>query len=202
MTTEPSGIFSGSDPLEITRRWMEEAALAEPSDPGAMALATCDAGGMPNVRMVLLREILSDGLVFYTNFGSKKARELAAFSHAAGVLHWKSLRRQIRVRGGVARAGDERADSYFASRPLQSRFAAWTSRQSAPLSSRKEMLERFEQIRNELGPEPSRPHFWGGFKILPTELEFWSDGDHRLHDRVSWKKHADGDRWTTQRLWP
>lgn len=196
------GIFAGHDPFAIARRWLAEAEPAEPNDPGAIALATVDAQGRPNVRMVLLKAIEETGFVFYTNYGSVKAREIDATGHAAFVLHWKSLRRQIRVRGTVERVEGAAADAYFASRSLQSRLGAWASRQSQPLASRAALMAEVARQTARLGPNPPRPPFWGGYRILPYEIEFWADGAFRLHDRFRWTRAAVEDPWHVIRLSP
>ena len=196
------GIFAGEDPFEIARRWLAEAEASEPNDANAMALATVDEAGMPNVRMVLLKAIGADGFVFYTNYGSVKARELESAGKAALVLHWKSLRRQVRARGLVERGGGEEADAYFASRSLKSRIGAWASRQSAPLASRARLMARVAKLGAELGPNPPRPPFWGGYRIRPLEIELWADGAFRLHDRFRWRRAAEGEPWEVQRLNP
>lgn len=199
---ERDGIFAGEDPFAIARRWLGEAEAAEINDPNAMALATVDAGGMPNARMVLLKEIAEDGFVFYTNYGSAKGRELTANPVAAGVLHWKSLRRQLRVRGLVTREEGEKADAYFATRSLRSRLGAWASRQSAPLGSRAALMAEVARVTAQKGPNPPRPPFWGGFKITPLEIEFWADGAFRLHDRFVWRRASPSGNWEIQRLNP
>ena len=196
------GIFSGDDPFALVRAWMDEAEKKEVNDPNAMALATCDADGMPNVRTVLLKEILPDGFVFYTNYGSAKGQEIAASGLAAFVLHWKSLRRQIRVRGEVTREDNERADEYYASRAINSRLGAWASRQSAPLRDRAQLEQGLEEARLRHGDTPPRPPFWGGFRITPLEIEFWADGPHRLHDRFRWKRDVAQGPWHIERLYP
>ncbi len=196
------GIFAGEDPFEIARRWLAEAEASEPNDPNAMALATVDEAGMPNVRMVLLKAIGADGFVFYTNYGSVKARELESAGKAALVLHWKSLRRQVRARGLVERVEGEEADAYFASRSLKSRIGAWASRQSAPLASRARLMARVAKLGAELGANPPRPPFWGGYRIRPLEIELWADGAFRLHDRFRWRRAAEGEPWEVRRLNP
>ncbi len=196
------GIFAGDDPLEIARRWLAEAEESEPNDPNAMALATVDEAGMPNVRMVLLKAIGAQGFVFYTNYGSVKARELESAGKAALVLHWKSLRRQVRARGLVERVGGEEADAYFASRSLKSRIGAWASRQSEPLASRASLMARVAKLGAELGANPPRPPFWGGYRIRPLEIELWADGAFRLHDRFRWKRESEEAPWDVQRLNP
>jgi len=200
--TERGGIFAGGDPFAIARAWLAEAEASEPNDPSAIALATVDETGLPNVRMVLLKEIEADAFVFYTNFESAKGRELAASGKAAFVMHWKSLRRQVRVRGTVTVVEDETADAYYSSRALQSRLGAWASRQSRPLSSREALLAEVAKITVTKGPNPGRPPFWGGFRINPVEIEFWADGAFRLHDRFRWTRGAEADGWTVVRLNP
>jgi pyridoxamine 5'-phosphate oxidase len=197
-----AGIFAGEDPFSIVRAWAAEAAPAEPNDPEAIALATVDAAGMPNVRMVLLKAIEADGFVFYTNYGSAKAREIAQAGKAAFVLHWKSLRRQIRVRGITSREDGPQADAYFASRSLRSRLGAWASRQSEPLASRAALLAEVARVTARYGLDPPRPPFWGGIRITPVEIEFWADGAFRLHDRFRWTRPLPGAPWTVERLHP
>lgn len=196
------GIFAGEDPFDIARRWLEEAEQTEPNDPNAMALATVDADGMPNVRMVLLKAIEAGSFVFYTNYGSAKAREIEATGKAAFVIHWKSLRRQIRVRGFVSREDGPEADAYFASRSLKSRLGAWASEQSQPLASRGALMARVARLTAELGPNPPRPPFWGGYRLTPIEIEFWADGAFRLHDRFCWRREAPDSGWQVDRLNP
>jgi pyridoxamine 5'-phosphate oxidase len=202
-----TGIFAGDDPFLLARDWLAEAERTEPNDPNAIALATVDAEGMPNVRMVLLKEIEAVGggegaFVFYTNYGSKKGQEIAASGKAAFVLHWKSLRRQIRVRGLTAREEGPQADAYFASRSLKSRLGAWASQQSQPLSSREHLMAEAARVGVTRGPNPPRPAFWGGIRIRPVEIEFWADGNFRLHDRFRWSRDVTENRWLTQRLYP
>jgi pyridoxamine 5'-phosphate oxidase len=199
---EREGIFAGDDPFVIARRWLDEAGGTEINDPNAMSLATADAQGMPNVRMVLLKEIAADGFVFYTNYGSAKGRELDARPMAAGVLHWKSLRRQLRFRGHVTREEGQKADAYFASRSLKSRLGAWASEQSRPLASRTALMAEVARVTAQKGTNPPRPPFWGGFKITPIEIEFWADGAFRLHDRFAWRRKAAGEAWEILRLNP
>ncbi len=197
-----SGIFAGDDPFRIAADWLEEAGTTEPNDPNAMQLATVDASGLPNVRTVLLKEIEDDAFVFYTNFGSAKGRELDAAGKAAFVMHWKSLRRQVRARGPVSRVADAQADAYYHSRPLQSRVGAWASRQSEPLKSREALMADVAREGLRHGTNPKRPAFWGGYRIQPLELEFWADGAFRLHDRFRWTREAPGKPWSVCRLYP
>jgi pyridoxamine 5'-phosphate oxidase len=157
---------------------------------------------MPNVRMVLLKEIEADAFVFYTNYGSKKGQEIAASGKAAFVLHWKSLRRQIRVRGVTEREEGPQADAYYASRSLKSRLGAWASRQSEPLSSRAALVAEVAKVTLEQGPIPKRPPFWGGIRIRPLEIEFWADGQFRLHDRFRWTRDTAESPWQIARLNP
>ena len=199
--TDRTGIFAGDDPFEIARRWLAEAEKTEANDPNAIALATTDADGMPNARMVLLKEIEDDAFVFYTNYGSAKAAEIEATGTAAFVMHWKSLRRQIRVRGTVTREAGAKADAYYRSRSLKSRLGAWASRQSQPLSSRSELLADVARITAEKGTDPERPPFWGGYRIAPVQIEFWADGAFRLHDRFQWRRDEE-KTWIVQRLNP
>ncbi len=206
--SDRSGIFEGNDPFEIARRWLAEATAEEPNDPNAIALATVDPDGLPNVRMVLLKDIEGNqpdrggAFVFYTNYGSAKGTEISASGKAAFVMHWKSLRRQIRVRGLVTREEGPQADAYYASRSLQSRLGAWASDQSRPLESRAALMARVARMTVTHGPSPMRPPHWGGFRIEPLEIEFWADGAFRLHDRFRWKRETVKDEWTIARLNP
>lgn len=200
--SERTGIFAGEDPFALARAWLAEAEAQEPNDANAIALATVDAAGMPNVRMVLLKEIEAAGFVFYTNYDSAKGQELAASGKAAFVMHWKSLRRQIRVRGLVEREEGPQADQYFASRSLQSRLGAWASRQSRPLGTRASLLAEVARWGLRHGTNPPRPPFWGGIRINPTEIEFWADGAFRLHDRFQWRRAGSSGPWSVQRLSP
>lgn len=197
-----SGIFAGDDPFAIARAWLAEAEPQEPNDPNAIALATVDETGLPNVRMVLLKEIEPAAFVFYTNYGSRKGREIAATGKAAFVLHWKSLRRQIRVRGLTSREEGPQADAYYASRSLKSRLGAWASDQSQPLTSRAALMAEVAKVTARHGTNPSRPPFWGGIRITPLEIEFWADGPFRLHDRFRWSRGAPDAPWQIDRLNP
>lgn len=197
-----SGIFAGDDPFEIARNWLSEAEKSEINDPNAIALSTVDASGMPNARMVLLKAIEEDSFVFYTNYGSAKAQELDSAGKAAFVMHWKSLRRQIRVRGVVEREEGPDADAYYESRSLKSKLGAWASRQSQPLSSRAALMAEVAKVTAAQGTSPKRPPFWGGFRIRPSEIEFWADGAFRLHDRFRWVKKGSQSDWSVVRLNP
>ncbi|MBD9525823.1 MULTISPECIES: pyridoxamine 5'-phosphate oxidase [Paracoccus] len=188
--TDRTGIFAGDDPFVIARDWLAEASKTEPNDANAIALATVDAQGLPDVRMVLLKEIEGEGengaFVFYTNFESAKGSQIEATGVASFVMHWKSLRRQIRVRGHVSRVEPELADAYYDSRALQSRIGAWASKQSRPLESRAALMAEAAKQGINLGLRPSRPPHWGGYRIRPVQIEFWADGAFRLHDRFQW----------------
>jgi pyridoxamine 5'-phosphate oxidase len=197
-----AGPFAGDDPFAIARDWLAAAEAAEPNDPSAMALATVGPDGLPNVRMVLLKAIEADAYVFYTNYESVKAGELDATGKAALVLHWKSLRRQIRARGTVAREAGPQADAYYRSRSLPSRLGAWASRQSRPLASRAALMAEVSKVTLARGIDPPRPPVWGGYRIVPIEVEFWADGAHRLHDRFRWTRPGAGAPWEIVRLSP
>ena len=197
-----SGIFAGDDPFAIAQSWLAEAEPQEPNDPNAIALATVDDTGLPNVRMVLLKEIEADAFVFYTNYDSRKGQEIAASGKAAFVLHWKSLRRQIRVRGLTERVEGPQADAYYQSRSLKSRLGAWASRQSSPLSSRTALMADVAKVTAQYGTNPPRPPFWGGIRIQPVEIEFWADGAFRLHDRFRWTRGNPDAPWQITRLNP
>ncbi|MEM7059281.1 MAG: pyridoxamine 5'-phosphate oxidase [Pseudomonadota bacterium] len=206
-TSRRSGMFAGDDPFKLAEAWLAEAEAAEPNDPSAVALATVDKTGLPNVRMVLLKEIEANpqkgGFVFYTNYESTKGSELDANMKAAMVFHWKSLRRQIRVRGLVEKVPPKQADAYFKSRSLQSRLGAIASKQSRPLANRRTLMAEVAKIAARHPINPPRPAHWGGFRIRPVEIEFWADGANRLHDRFRWTRIGpDTDSWTVQRLNP
>ncbi|MCA0919995.1 pyridoxamine 5'-phosphate oxidase [Pseudooceanicola nanhaiensis] len=196
------GIFAGDDPFVLARSWLAEAEKTEPNDPNAIALSTVNADGLPNVRMVLLKEIEDAAFVFYTNYTSVKAQEIDGAGKAAFVWHSKTLRRQIRVRGTVTREDGEQADAYYASRSLKSRLGAWASHQSQPLSSRGALMAEVAKITAQKGTNPSRPTFWGGYRLTPVEIEFWADGAFRLHDRFRWTRPTKEDPWSTIRLNP
>lgn len=205
--SDRTGIFAGNNPFRLAQSWLTEAEASEPNDPNAIALASVDAEGLPNVRMVLLKEIETEGagggaFVFYTNYGSAKGQELAASGKAAFVMHWKSLRRQVRVRGLVSREEGPQADAYYTSRSLQSRLGAWASKQSQPLSSRGALMAEVAKVTVAHGPSPKRPPFWGGFRIQPLEIEFWADGAFRLHDRFRWTRGSLDSPWEINRLSP
>ena len=196
------GDFTQSDePFALFARWLEDATASEPNDPNALALATVDADGMPNVRMVLLKDFDRDGFVFYTNYESAKGGELLASGKAALLFHWKSVRRQVRVRGLVEKVTEEEADAYYATRPRGSRIGAWASAQSRPLESRFALEKAVAEYtaRYAVGSIPRPPH-WSGFRIKPASIEFWHDRPFRLHDRVLFENEGPG--WRKTRLYP
>ena len=194
--------FKTVNPMDLFKSWLEDAENKELNDPNAIALATVDDAGLPNVRMVLLKEITDQSFIFYTNYKSVKAEEIVSSPKASFLIHWKSLRRQIRVRGFVEKEDGVIADKYFSSRSLDSRIGAWASRQSQEVGSRQELLDSVNKLTVELGTNPSRPPFWGGFRITPIEIEFWSDGDARLHNRFRWSRKDTKSNWKVCRLQP
>lgn len=196
------GDFTTRDePFALFADWLADATKSEPNDPNATALATVDADGLPDVRMVLLKGFDDKGFVFYTNFESAKGREILGSMKAAMCFHWKSLRRQVRVRGPVEIVTDSEADAYFASRPRGSRIGAWASKQSRPLEGRFALEKAVAEYtaRHAIGEIP-RPSSWSGFRILPQQIEFWHDRPFRLHDRVVFTRKGDG--WEKTRLYP
>ena len=191
-----------SDPLGLFAEWLADAGKSEINDPNAVALATVDASGLPDVRMVLLKDFDADGFVFYTNFGSAKGRQILATGKAAMCFHWKSLRRQVRMRGTTEIVSDTEADAYFDSRPRGSRIGAWASKQSQPLESRFALEKRVAEFtaKHAIGHVP-RPEWWSGFRLKPSYFEFWHDRPFRLHDRVVFTPTGNGG-WETARLYP
>ncbi|WP_205015304.1 pyridoxamine 5'-phosphate oxidase [Rhodoligotrophos appendicifer] len=191
------------EPFALFDAWMQEATASEPNDPNAMSLATVDASGMPHVRVVLLKGVDEKGFVFYTNTESQKGRELEASGKAALCFHWKSLRRQIRIRGSVGRVTDAEADAYYASRPRDSRIGAWASQQSRPLESRFALEKAVAKYaaRYALGDVP-RPPYWSGYRIMPISFEFWQDRPFRLHERIRFERESLDGPWTKSRLYP
>ena len=201
-STFDENLFAGEEPFTIFRRWLEEARETEINDPDAIALATVDKEGLPNVRMVLLRIIEDDAFVFFTNYGSKKAREAFLTNKVAFNIHWKSLRRQIRVRGYVEKEDGMIADKYFSEREVGSQTAAWASKQSETLTDRQELIERWQSYKNQFEKNVGRPDFWGGMRIKPIQIEFWADGQYRLHDRFLWERGLGEKSWSVRRLYP
>jgi pyridoxamine 5'-phosphate oxidase len=207
MVREPGYALQGqngrSDPFAIFRRWLSAAESKELNDPNAMALATVDADGLPDVRMVLLKGFSTAGFVFYTNTQSQKGAELALNMQAAGVLHWKSLARQVRFRGPVEFVSDAEADAYFASRPRDSRIGAWASQQSQPLESRSALLQAVAREESRYASiEVPRPSYWTGYRIRPIAIEFWTSKPFRLHDRVVFRRECPEGDWHEERLYP
>lgn len=203
--TTPSPLHADQldgDPFALFDSWFEEAKAAEINDPDAMALASVDENGMPSVRMVLLKEVSEEGFVFYTNYNSRKSREILATGKAAFVMHWKSLRRQVRVVGQIEQVPAAQSDAYFATRHRGSRIGAWASAQSTPLAKRADLEAEVAAIEAKFADaDVSRPPHWGGFIIRPEEIEFWADGAYRLHDRFRFTKDEAG-HWAAQRLNP
>jgi pyridoxamine 5'-phosphate oxidase len=194
-----------TDPLAVFAAWLAEAEKSEPNDPTAMALSTVAADGMPSSRMVLLKGHDENGFVFYTNYESRKGRQLLATPKAALLFHWKSLRRQVRVEGEVSPVSDAEADAYFASRPKQSQIGAWASQQSRPLEGRFELEKRVALFAAKYAVvQVPRPPHWSGFRLTPRLIEFWQDGAFRLHDRLVYSRRAagEGGGWSTERLFP
>lgn len=191
------------DPYAVFSEWLAAARESEINDPNAMALATVDEDGLPDLRMVLLNGLDERGFVFFTNFGSAKGSQLVAHPKAALLFHWKSLRRQVRVRGNVEVVSDAEADAYFATRPLQSRLGAHASAQSRPLDSRATLEDKVRSLAEGYGEsEVPRPNYWSGFRIRPLQIEFWKDGAFRLHDRMVLTRASENAVWTRTRLYP
>ena len=190
------------DPFLLFDDWYGQARETEVNDSNAMALATADARGRPSVRMVLLKGHGRDGFVFYTNFEGRKAADLLANPYAALLFHWKSLRRQVRIEGGVERVGDATADAYFATRSRDIQLGAWASDQSHPLESREVFMARYEEVRARYeGGDVPRPPHWSGFRVVPDRIEFWQDREHRLHERRVFSRNGAGG-WDVGMLYP
>lgn len=202
MSVETNTDFTeATEPYRLFADWLKDAEKSEINDPNALALATVDADGLPNVRMVLLKGFDAQGFVFYTNFESAKGREILGSMKAAMCFHWKSLRRQVRVRGPVEIVTDAEADAYYATRPRGSRIGAWASAQSRPLEGRFALEQAVAEYtaKHAIGEIP-RPAHWSGFRIKPVEIEFWHDRPFRLHDRLRFEREGEG--WTTAKLYP
>jgi pyridoxamine 5'-phosphate oxidase len=199
-----TGDFTEADePLRLFAAWFEDACKAEPADPNAMSVATVDASGMPNVRLILLKGFDERGFVFYTNEDSRKGHELGANSRAALAFHWKSLKRQVRIRGTVEKVSDEEADAYYASRARMSQIGAWASKQSSPLESRLAFEKAVAYYTAKFGTgRVPRPPFWVGYRVVPLVIEFWQDRAYRLHDRIEFHRPAANSPWTKTRLYP
>jgi pyridoxamine 5'-phosphate oxidase len=201
--TAAYGFTERNDPVQLFADWLADAEKSEPNDPNGMALATVDEEGLPNVRMVLLKNADDRGFVFYTNFESQKGQEILGTMKAALCFHWKSLRRQVRVRGLVEQVTVAEADAYFASRARDSRIGAWASQQSRPLEGRfaLETSVALHAAKFALGDVPRPPH-WSGFRIKPLSIEFWHDRPFRLHDRIEFRRAALGEPWSKVRMYP
>jgi pyridoxamine 5'-phosphate oxidase len=199
-----SGDFTeAEEPFALFAAWFAEAAKSETNDPNAMALATVDAEGLPDVRMVLMKGFDAEGFVFYSHIASAKGRELAANPKAALLFHWKSLRRQVRIRGTVSPVTDAEADAYFATRPKQAQIGAWASKQSQPLESRFAFEQALALVAAKyVISEVPRPPGWSGWRIRPVRFEFWHDRPFRLHDRIEFSRGAPGTAWSKTRLYP
>ncbi|HEV2560913.1 MAG TPA: pyridoxamine 5'-phosphate oxidase [Rhizomicrobium sp.] len=200
---DDGGIADGREPMALFAQWMDEAAKTEPNEANAMSVASVDGEGRPNIRMVLLKSADARGFVFYTNLESAKGRELLGQPHAALCFHWKTVRKQVRVRGPVARVSDEEADAYFASRPKDSQIGAWASAQSRPMEGRFAFEREIAKYAAKYAlTKVPRPPYWSGFRVTPLEIEFWRDRPFRLHDRLVYARDADGKPWRTERLFP
>lgn len=200
---DDGGITPREDPIALFHAWFAEAKKMEPSEPNAMALATADAHGHPNVRMVLLKEASANGFVFYTNYESAKGRELAANPNAALCFLWKSIGKQIRVRGPVQQVSEAESDAYFATRPKDSQIGAWASTQSRPMEGRFAFEKEVAKYAAKYGlTKVPRPPYWGGFRVTALEIEFWRNRPFRLHDRLVYRRDTPTSAWRAERLFP
>jgi pyridoxamine 5'-phosphate oxidase len=190
-----------NDPVELFKIWMEEARISEPNDPNALALATADKNATPSVRMVLLKDFNSEGFVFYTNLESQKGNELKENPNASMCFHWKSLLRQVRINGKLSKVGDDIADQYYKTRSYESKIGAWASKQSTILKKRSDLLSSIENYKNKYKDSVPRPQHWSGWLLSPLSIEFWLDGDDRIHERLKYVKAENGN-WNKSLLSP
>ena len=201
--SEVAQIDEGQNPFKLFAKWLELATKSELNDPNAVALASCDENAMPDVRMVLLKEFDENGFVFFTNFQSAKGVQLLSNQKAAMCFHWKSLRRQVRIRGEIEIVSEQEADNYFASRARQAQIGAWASEQSRPMKSLGELVGRVAQFGLKFGVgKVARPPHWSGFRLIPQNIEFWHDRAFRLHERVVFSRGSEKSNWETKRLFP
>lgn len=199
----PGDFTAADEPFALFAQWLAEASASEPNDPNAMALATVDADGLPDVRMVLMKGFDADGWVFFSHVASQKGREIAAHPKAALLFHWKSLRRQVRIRGAVTPVTPEEADAYFATRPKQAQIGAWASKQSQPLESRFAFEQAIAKVAAKyIVGEVPRPPGWSGWRVTPSRIEFWHDRPFRLHDRIEFTRDAPDSAWGKTRMYP
>jgi pyridoxamine 5'-phosphate oxidase len=194
-------ISNEKEPFSIFHMWMKEAKSKEPTDPDAACLATVDPNGYPNARVVLIRKIDERGFCFFTNTQSQKGNELLASPKAAINFHWKSLKKQIRIRGDIVRVSEEESNEYYSSRPLGNRIGAWASLQSQPLENRQHLIDRVKEHEEKFGNNPPRPDHWGGYRLIPNSIEFWQEEEFRLHSRLRFQKTKTGD-WERLELYP
>ena len=190
------------DPIQLFEKWFEEAQEKEISDPNAMQIATVSKNGFPSVRTVLMKDIIDGNFVFYTNYESRKSKEIFETKKAAICFYWKSINRQVRVVGEIQKISEEVSDQYFNTRSLGSKIGAWASMQSQPLKNRETLLNKVEELKKKFDENVPRPKHWGGFQIIPNEFEFWQDGDFRLHDRFILKPIYKSKLWKCQRHYP
>lgn len=198
-----SETFEATDPIALFKSWLNEATETEPNDANAMSVASVDKSGLPNVRVLLLKDVDVDGFVFYTNLNSAKSEELLSSKKAALCFHWKGIRRQVRVRGPIEQVPNDEADAYFATRPRGSQLGAWASNQSHPMKSRESLIEDVMKLEEKhKDQDVPRPEHWSGLRLAPTSVEFWINREYRLHDRRMFTRKTMGDPWLTERLYP